>query len=104
MREHGLGPNGGLVFCMEYLEKNFDWLEGRLSELKEGGEDGEGEYVVFDLPGQVELATNHGSLKRIIGKLGKAGYRVRFLSFSSLPSPHSLLAFLEYIRIKLISF
>ena len=22
-----LGPNGGLVFCMEHLAENFDWLE-----------------------------------------------------------------------------
>jgi hypothetical protein len=22
-----LGPNGGLVYCMEYLEKNIDWLK-----------------------------------------------------------------------------
>ena len=22
-----LGPNGGLVFCMEHLVENFDWLE-----------------------------------------------------------------------------
>ena len=21
-----LGPNGGLVFCMEYLTENFEWL------------------------------------------------------------------------------
>lgn len=26
MKEHELGPNGGLVFCMEYLENNLDWL------------------------------------------------------------------------------
>ena len=22
-----LGPNGGLIFCMEHLCENFDWLE-----------------------------------------------------------------------------
>lgn len=26
-----LGPNGGLIYCMEYLEKNMDWL---IEELK----------------------------------------------------------------------
>jgi len=70
MSEHGLGPNGGMLYCMEYLEANYDWLEDRLREL------GKDAYVLFDLPGQVELSTNHNSLKRIIEKLGKSGFRV----------------------------
>jgi GTPase SAR1 family protein len=70
MSEHGLGPNGGMLYCMEYLEANYDWLEDRLGEL------GKEAYVLFDLPGQVELSTNHNSLKRIIEKLGKSGFRV----------------------------
>jgi GTPase SAR1 family protein len=28
-----LGPNGGLVYCMEFLWKNISWLENRISEL-----------------------------------------------------------------------
>ena len=24
--ELGLGPNGAMIYCMEYLEKNADWL------------------------------------------------------------------------------
>ena len=77
MKVHGLGPNGGMLYCMEYLEANYDWLEDRLKEL--GGD----AYVLFDLPGQVELSTNHHSLKRIIDKLGKSGFRVRCLFFFS---------------------
>jgi len=72
MSTHHLGPNGGMLYCMEYLDANFDWLEEQLKNL---GPDGE--YVVFDLPGQVELSTNHDSLRRIVDKLGKMGYRVR---------------------------
>ena len=81
MVEHGLGPNGGMLYCMEYLEANYDWLEDRLKEL--GGD----AYVLFDLPGQVELSTNHTNLKRIIDKLGKSGFRVRpsFYLFHFLP-------------------
>ena len=71
MSTHGLGPNGGMLYCMEYLEANYDWLEDRLKDL------GKDAYVLFDLPGQVELSTNHNSLKRIIEKLGKSGFRVR---------------------------
>lgn len=70
MTTYKLGPNGAMLYCMEYLEANFDWLEERLREL------GKDAYVVFDLPGQVELSTNHDSLKRITEKLTKAGFRV----------------------------
>lgn len=77
MEEHGLGPNGGMLYCMQYLEANFDWLEDELRKLREGGErEGEGEYVLFDLPGQVELSTNHESVKNVIAKLTKIGFRV----------------------------
>jgi len=34
------------------------------------------EYVLFDCPGQVELFTHHGSLRRIFFRLQKLGYRV----------------------------
>ena len=79
MNEHHLGPNGGLLYCMEYLEANYDWLEDRLKEL--GGD----AYVLFDIPGQVELSTNHDSLKRIVEKLTKSGFRVRRLILNPCP-------------------
>jgi GTPase SAR1 family protein len=71
MNNLGLGPNGAMLYCMEYLDENFDWLEERLKEL------GKDAYVVFDLPGQVELSTYHESLKNIAEKLTKCGFRVR---------------------------
>lgn len=64
MEELDLGPNGAMLYCLEYLEHNLDWLEARLEAL-------EGDYVVFDLPGQVELSTNHPSLARILTRLQK---------------------------------
>ena len=80
MEDHGLGPNGGMLYCMEYLEKNFDWLEDELDKL------GEDAYVVFDIAGQVELSTNHPSLKNIITRLTKLDYRVRlYHSRSNVP-------------------
>lgn len=69
MQEYGLGPNGGMIYCLEYLEQNFDWLQEGLQKLK-------GDYIVFDMPGQVELSTNHDSLRNIIRKLDKLGYRL----------------------------
>jgi hypothetical protein len=41
-----LGPNGGLMYCMEFLEKNMDWLMKQLSKYKD-------HYLLFDCPGQV---------------------------------------------------
>ncbi|KAG8707952.1 hypothetical protein FRC09_001527 [Ceratobasidium sp. 395] len=73
MEEHGLGPNGGMLYCMEYLEANFDWLE---EQLRAAGLLAGDAYVVFDVPGQVELSSDHMSLKNIIGKLEKIGFRL----------------------------
>ena len=28
-----LGPNGGMMYCMEFLEKNLDWFEEKLKAL-----------------------------------------------------------------------
>ena len=73
MAEDDLGPNGGVLYALEELEHNMEWLEHALGEL---GED----YVLFDCPGQVELYTHHSSLRNIFMKLQKLGYRVRLSS------------------------
>ena len=46
MENFKLGPNGALVYCMEFLEKNLDWLFVELEKFKD-------HYFIFDLPGQV---------------------------------------------------
>ncbi|KAK1433148.1 hypothetical protein QVD17_10054 [Tagetes erecta] len=65
MNEHSLGPNGGLVYCMDYLEKNIDWLESKLKPLLKD------HYFLFDFPGQVELFFLHSNAKKVIMKLIK---------------------------------
>lgn len=47
MEDHSLrfGPNGGLVFCMEYFANNFDWLEESLGHVED-------DYILFDCPGE----------------------------------------------------
>mmetsp|Transcript_8350 Transcript_8350/g.17014 ORF Transcript_8350/g.17014 Transcript_8350/m.17014 type:complete len:273 (-) Transcript_8350:305-1123(-) len=54
-----LGPNGGLVFCMEYLLDNLDWLDEKISDYLDD------EYLVFDLPGQIELYTHFPVMRRL---------------------------------------
>ncbi|KAH0925688.1 hypothetical protein HID58_017944 [Brassica napus] len=66
MAECSLGPNGGLLHCMEYLEKNIDWLEAKLKPLSKD------HYFLFDFPGQVELFFNHDSTKKVLTKLTKS--------------------------------
>ena len=56
MEELHLGPNGGLLYCMEYIEAHADDLVALLqARLAQGGP----YYLLFDLPGQVEVYT-HG--------------------------------------------
>ncbi|DAZ96613.1 TPA: hypothetical protein N0F65_000179 [Lagenidium giganteum] len=69
MEELDLGPNGGLVYCMDYIDHNFDWLEEKLRNLSD-------KYVLFDFPGQVELYTHEQSVFNILHKLQKLGYRL----------------------------
>ncbi|NXC01805.1 GPN2 GTPase, partial [Orthonyx spaldingii] len=69
MASLGLGPNGGLIYCMEYLEANADWLRDRLGALR-------GRYVLFDCPGQVELYTHHRALKNVFAQLAKWNFRL----------------------------
>ncbi len=59
-----LGPNGGLVYCMEYLEQNLDWLQSKLSAVKD-------HYLLFDCPGQVELYTHNNAVRNIVAQLEK---------------------------------
>lgn len=66
MDTYHLGPNGGLMYCMEFLEKNIDWLFERVNHFK-------GHYFIFDCPGQVELYTHHHSVKNITEKLVSFG-------------------------------
>ncbi|CAF9943804.1 MAG: hypothetical protein ALECFALPRED_001369 [Alectoria fallacina] len=69
MVEEELGPNGGVLYALEELEHNGEWLEKGLKGL---GED----YVLFDCPGQVELFTHHSSLRNIFFRIQKLGYRL----------------------------
>lgn len=64
-----LGPNGGLIYCMEYLEANLDWLEAKLKQHHDC-------YFLFDCPGQVELYTHHSAVRNIFAQLSKWNFRV----------------------------
>lgn len=71
MEEMQLGPNGALLYCMEYLEDNLDtWL----AEVLEGY--GEEDYVLFDCPGQIELYSHHTAFKSFTDQLKNWGWKL----------------------------
>ncbi|XP_076435155.1 GPN-loop GTPase 3-like [Babylonia areolata] len=63
------GPNGGLIFCMEYLMQNLDWLEEQLDEIED-------DYILFDLPGQIELYTHIPAMRQLVERLQQWNFRL----------------------------
>jgi GPN-loop GTPase len=52
MEELHLGPNGGLIYCFEFLLQNLDFLTDPLETVTD-------EYlIIIDMPGQIELYTH----------------------------------------------
>lgn len=62
MEEMELGPNGGLMYCFEFLLQNLDWLEEELGDYED-------DYLIFDCPGQIELYTHVPVLPTIVKHL-----------------------------------
>lgn len=68
MEELGLGPNGALLYSMEFLLENLDWLHDELENFQED------EYLLLDCPGQVELYTHCPVMRRLTERLSQWGY------------------------------
>lgn len=67
MEEMGLGPNGGLIYCFEFLLENLDFLTEALDPLTE-------EYlIIIDMPGQIELYTHIPILPALVRHLTRTG-------------------------------
>lgn len=70
MEELKLGPNGGLVYCMEFLRENFSWLVERIASLPDKA------YIMLDCPGQVELYTSNTAVREVVQQLVKLDLRL----------------------------
>lgn len=68
MEEFGLGPNGGLVYCMEFLLQNSDWLKDELDNF------GDDDYILLDCPGQVELYSHLPIMHNLANQIVQWGY------------------------------
>ncbi len=67
MEDMGLGPNGGLIYCFEFLMENLDFLTEALEPLTE-------DYlIIIDMPGQIELYTHIPILPSLVRFLTRAG-------------------------------
>mmetsp|Transcript_671 Transcript_671/g.735 ORF Transcript_671/g.735 Transcript_671/m.735 type:complete len:397 (-) Transcript_671:64-1254(-) len=70
MDQLNLGPNGGLVYCMEYMEHHLDELL-QLLRSRLTAYDPHPPYLLFDFPGQVELYTHCTCVQVILARLVK---------------------------------
>ena len=66
MEQLELGPNGGLLYCMEYLEEHVDTLVELIQKRATPQT-----YLLFDFPGQVELYTHGTSVQKLLQVLVK---------------------------------
>ncbi|MCJ1382177.1 ATP binding protein [Xylographa soralifera] len=67
MEEIGLGPNGGLIYCFEFLLDNLDFLTEAIDPLTE-------EYlIIIDMPGQIELYTHIPVVPTLVRHMTRSG-------------------------------
>ena len=71
MEEEGLGPNGGLMYAMDFLtsDEGFAWLEEEMKQYEDS-------YLLIDCPGQIELYTNGCLMRNLVDRLQQWGARV----------------------------
>ena len=87
MEQMELGPNGGLLYCMElrfsrlfipnqliprmlrYLLENMDSFKEELGDFTD-------DYLIIDCPGQIELFSHIPVMKKFIEELKSIGYTV----------------------------
>lgn len=63
MEELHLGPNGGLIYCFEFLLDNLDFITEPLQDV------GEESLIIIDMPGQIELYTHIPIVPKLIKAL-----------------------------------
>ena len=70
MEELHLGPNGGLIYCFEFLLENLDFITEPLESVTE-------EYlIIIDMPGQIELYTHVPIVPQLIKHLNKGSLNI----------------------------
>lgn len=70
MEELHLGPNGGLIYCFEFLMENLDFLTDPLEDV------GEEYLIIIDMPGQIELYTHVPIVPQLIQHLNRGSLNI----------------------------
>lgn len=87
MEELSLGPNGALMYCMEYLLEHLDdWFRDELEALLD---DDEESYLILDCPGQIELYTHVPIMRQILDRMQQWGCVVLVVCVSLFLFLHS---------------
>lgn len=80
MEELHLGPNGGLIYCFEFLLENMDFLTDKLESVTE-------DYlIVIDMPGQIELYTHVPIVPNLIKALTRGSLNINMCAAYLLES------------------
>ncbi|KAH0791025.1 GPN-loop GTPase 3 [Histomonas meleagridis] len=67
MQKQKLGPNGALVFCLESVAMQSKWFDEVIGEH-------EYDYLLIDMPGQIELYSHLTVLPELLSNLTHKGY------------------------------
>lgn len=70
MEELDLGPNGGLVYAMEYILENREWLEEQIGDYIDD------DYFIFDCPGQIELYSHLTVMKDLVDMIQSMDFQI----------------------------
>ncbi|GAM83511.1 hypothetical protein ANO11243_014990 [Dothideomycetidae sp. 11243] len=80
MEELHLGPNGGLIYCFEFLLENLDFITDELENVTE-------EYlIIIDMPGQIELYTHVPILPSLVRTLTRGSLNMNLCAAYLLES------------------
>ncbi|KAL9096504.1 MAG: hypothetical protein Q9165_001501 [Trypethelium subeluteriae] len=80
MEEMHLGPNGGLIYCFEFLLQNMDFLTEPLETVTD-------EYlIIIDMPGQIELYTHIPILPSLVKDLTRGSLNINMCAAYLLES------------------
>eukprot|EP00917_Polyrhabdina_sp_WS-2016_P025092 GHVP01054056.1.p1 GENE.GHVP01054056.1~~GHVP01054056.1.p1 ORF type:complete len:283 (+),score=55.74 GHVP01054056.1:555-1403(+) len=63
------GPNGALIACLEKALENDDWITDDLTNRED-------DFVIVDLPGQIEIYTHFDIMQRITDLFTRNDYRI----------------------------
>src|SRR3989338_2690265 len=62
MEKAQLGPNGALMYALEYLLTNMSWLEDQIGDYED-------DYIIFDCPGQIELYSHQPLMRNFVNTM-----------------------------------